>query len=333
MSEKINRSKRKIIIKLLLMVVIVASSFSFVIYTYFYGLLSNFSENTNSKSTIQSILSVISKNKATINLLVYGVDNPDPNIPNEPGGSDSIMIVHISPEEKKMEVVAVPRDTKVVYEGKWKKLTDLNRYLEGNKDLSNSSEVLEQVIENLLGIKINFYVRMNYNSLGAIVDSIGGVDVIPKYDMKYVDESQGLSINFDKGQNYHLDGRKAEEFFRWRKNNIDGYINETDGSDLTRIKNQRILMKALIDKVSSFDTITEIPSLIKMTSKYVKTNMSTDDMLSYGLVGLKLKNTNIDYYTLQGITPAYGPNDIYKISYFIYEPDLNKNVIEILKGK
>ncbi len=36
-------------------------------------------------------------------------------------------------------------------------------------------------------------------------------------DMNYDDPGQDLHIHFNKGETVHLDGKKAEEFFRWRK--------------------------------------------------------------------------------------------------------------------
>ena len=59
-------------------------------------------------------------------------------------------------------------------------------------------------------------------------------------DMDYDDDAQDLHINFKAGETVHLDGKKAEEFFRWRKNN-DG-TGFADG-DLGRIRNQQAFIE------------------------------------------------------------------------------------------
>ncbi len=83
-------------------------------------------------------------------------------------------------------------------------------------------------------------------------------------DMNYDDPGQDLHIHFNKGETVHLDGKKAEEFFRWRKNN-DG--TGLANGDVDRIKNQQKFMNAVIDKVLSVSTITKIDSIAEILNK------------------------------------------------------------------
>jgi anionic cell wall polymer biosynthesis LytR-Cps2A-Psr (LCP) family protein len=65
-------------------------------------------------------------------------------------------------------------------------------------------------------------------------------------NMNYDDDSQNLHIHFEKGETVHLDGEKAEEFFRWRKNNNGTGLAE---GDLGRIENQHMFIEKVIDKL------------------------------------------------------------------------------------
>ena len=96
-------------------------------------------------------------------------------------------------------------------------------------------------------------------------------------DMYYDDDEQNLHINFKAGETVHLDGQKAEEFFRWRKNN-DG--SGLENGDLDRIKNQQHFMGKLIDKVLSPSIVFKAPKILKAISENVETNIPAKELIS-----------------------------------------------------
>ena len=101
-----------------------------------------------------------------------------------------------------------------------------------------------------------------------IIDSIGGVEVMVPFNMKYEDPTANPPLNIDiKEGKQVLDGEKSLEFLRYRKgnNNKEGYI---DG-DLGRIKAQQQFLKSFVDKALSY----RLPVVIKKGFDYVKTDI------------------------------------------------------------
>ena len=133
--------------------------------------------------------------------------------------SDSIMVFNYNPNTKKAHIVSIPRDTLIEVDayldtGEYKKYWKINSaYVLGGEE-----EVITHV-ESLLDIDINYIVEIDYNAFRSVVDAIGGVEMTIEQDMFYDDDAQDLHINFKAGETVLLDGKKAEEFFRWRQNN------------------------------------------------------------------------------------------------------------------
>jgi LCP family protein required for cell wall assembly len=163
-----------------------------------------------------------------LNILLLGVDVGTVGSDNSPKRSDTMMVFHYDPKTSEMVMVSIPRDTKVTINGSSEKINAANAI--GGTELAIKS------VEKLLGIDINYYVEINYEGFRKFIDAIGGIDTVIPFDMNYDDDFQDLHIHFKKGQKVHLDGQKAEEFVRWRKNNDGTGYAEGDLGRITMIK-------------------------------------------------------------------------------------------------
>ncbi|MCJ7690490.1 MAG: LCP family protein, partial [Clostridiaceae bacterium] len=148
---------------------------------------------------------------------------------------------------------------------------------------------------------------------------IGGVDMYIERTMDYDDGSQNLSIKFEKGTTVHLDGKKAEEFFRWRKNNDGSGFKE---GDLGRIKNQQKFITKVMEKIKSPMIIIKIPSILSAIQKNVETNMNASDLLKYGYTFATMDGDDMSMDTIKGV-----PEYINNISYLVYDEEANKEII------
>lgn len=295
--------------------------------TYLYSTLGVMTTTTKAETTDVSSSEEASEAVAVpitepVNILIMGTDfgTFGATSCNEKR-TDTMMLAHYEPKLKKMFVVSIPRDTKVKLNGKDSKINDAN--------IVGGSKLAVDTVQKLLGVTINYYVEINYEGFNKVIDAVGGVTVTVPHTMIYDDDSQNLHINFTKGETVELDGKRAEEFFRWRKNN-DNIKADGDGSDLGRIENQKVLLKAVIDKISNLTSVTKIPALINTAASCVTTNMTPDDILKYGLNFAKLGNSNIIFETLNGETPPYKPGET---SYFIYKSSMNKDILASLNGE
>ena len=136
-----------------------------------------------------------------------------------------MFVVHFDSEEQRTSLVSMPRDTRV------KIASDVVSYMEKESKYYQSPTKLNAVhayvgkekgpemtvkqLEDILGIEIDHYVKVDLNAFRKIVDAIGGVEVDVPQNMFYEDPYQDLYINLKKGPQL-LDGDKAEQLVRFR---------------------------------------------------------------------------------------------------------------------
>ena len=267
----------------------------------------------SSTSKENNIIPIEAKKDEPINILVMGVDI---------GGqlTDTIMLMNYNPKNKAINIISVPSDTYILIGGKPQKINAA--YGVGNASGSgNGVKYLIDAVEKLLDININYYGKVNYTGFIQIIDAIGGVDMKISNAMDYDDASQNLHIHFKKGET-HLNGQKAMEFFRWRKNNT--YDPKNNG-DLGRIENQHLFIGKVLEKVKSPVIVTKLPGIMSVIPKHVETNMSASDILSYGLTFARTDSANIKTSVLQGEAKYIG-----ETSYFLYDEKKNTEIYSIL---
>lgn len=308
-SAKIKKSKMLIFILTFLLIILCAGiSASFGLYNYLSGF------NKALKFNPEAVKPKIVKSKDDpVNILIMGVDIGTIGVKESDNHkrTDSIILVNYNPVPQEMNVISIPRDLLIKIKGKNQKINAANA-------IGGVSYLIESV-EQLLDLKINYYGKVDYNGFREIVDIIGGVDIKINSRMDYDDTSQNLHIHFNKGETVHLDGKKAEEFFRWRKNN-DG-TGLADG-DLGRIQNQHLFIEKVLEKFKSVAIIPKIPQILEALPKYAETNMLASDILRYGTEIAKIKKENTQMVTLKGDL-AY----IDGISYVIYDEKKNSELL------
>lgn len=261
-----------------------------------------------------------------INILVLGMDVGDTDQQGNKAirRSDTIMVFNYNPNTKKAHLVSIPRDTLIEVDA-YLDTGEYQRYWKINSAyVLGGEEEVTMHVENLLGVNINYIVEVDYNAFRSTIDAIGGVDMYIEQDMFYDDDSQDLHINFKGGETVHLDGKKAEEFFRWRQNN-DG--TGLPNGDIDRIKNQQIFIGKLLDKVLSPSIVFKAPKILRVISKNVETNIDANTLIGLGLKILKLDSNDIIMTTLQGVN-----EDIYGQDFYVAYEELNTDLVRALNS-
>ena len=231
-----------------------------------------------------------------INILVLGIDtgvngtlkNPQADITGT--RSDVVMLVSFDPVTKEVGILSIPRDTRVyipevVFD--YEKVAHAHAY--GGPELS------VKTVAGFLGVDIHHYVRFDFEAFKKAIDLLGGVDVDVPQDMNYDDPYQNLHIHLKKGMQ-HLNGEQALGLVRYRYGYEDG--------DIGRIETQEIFLKALIKKAASLSGAMKIPELIKTMSPYVKTDLSTQDILNLANMAIGVKPEDVR----MGIVPGVPQN-------------------------
>ena len=279
---------------------------------YAYNFLSSLSEEPK-KNGIDPV--AVEKNEP-VNVLVMGVDigTPGAEEKNNKTRTDTIILMNYNPKNEEINLISIPRDTFITLKGKNEKINAAHAY--------GGVPYLIDAVEKLLDIKVNYYGKVDYSGFRNIIDAVGGVDMEITRRMDYDDTAQNLHIHFKKGETVHLNGEKAEQFFRWRKNNDGTGLAE---GDLGRIENQHLFIQKVVEKFRSASIITKIPKITKVISDCVETNMNAEDIVKYGYAFTKVDKDKIKTLTIQGEAQYLDG-----ISYFIYDESKNKDLLAIL---
>lgn len=249
----------------------------------------------------------------TITFAVLGVDTL--NIDSYKGiRTDTIMIAKANFDDGTLKILSIPRDTRTYVNGKLDKINHAHSY--GGVDMALES------INALLDTDIKYYARVDYRAVEEMVDAIGGVDIYVPRRMEYSDPSMDFTVDLYEGQQV-LDGKKAMEFLRWRKNN--DYTEQYENGDVGRIETQQYFVKEFAKQALQPKNILKMPKLINIFFDRVDTNIPVSDMISGFNLARKIDGDKITTYTLPG-----GGQYIGKVSYFVYdETGLANTLIEM----
>ena len=311
---KKRKKKKSTVLKFILLFVLL---FILGVASYAFVYLSSFSKNAKAENKHLNTKPV--QSNEPVNILLLGVDigTPGATNKNDPKRTDTMLLVNYNPKNSKVNVVSIPRDTLIKLNGRNSKINEAHAQYGVNGAID--------AVEKLLGVSINFYGKIDYSGFDKVIDALGGVDMQINSRMDYDDPGQNLHIHFKKGSVVHLDGKKAEEFFRWRKNN-DG--TGLANGDLDRIKNQHLFIEKVMEKIKSPSIITKLPDILKIIPEYAETNMEATDILKYGLTLAKTGKDSMNYSTIKG-EAKYIDN----VSYVVYDKKENLDLLAALKGE
>ena len=240
----------------------------------------------------------------SLNLLVMGLDRDGTRC-------DVIMLLNFEPSLSKLNLLSIPRDTRIYRGGRVGKINAL--YSRGGESL-----VAEEV-SSMTGIPVHYYITMDFKGFRKIVDILGGVNFYVPFRMSYDDPTQDLYIHLRKGMQL-LDGKKAEQLVRYRKGNAKGQ-GYTEG-DIGRIKMQQDFLKALIEQKMSFRYISRVDELFETMQKYIRTNITLIDITQNIGSARKIKSDEIKNFSLPGESHMIG--DVW---YFIHEWEETADII------
>lgn len=243
-----------------------------------------------------------------INFLLLGVDSKDVS-QNGNTRSDTMMLFNVNKSTGKINILSIPRDTRVSIEGRKYQEKINHAFAYGGPELALSTT------SNLLGIDLEYYVVVDYNFVNEFVDSIGGVEVDVPVDMQYTDSAADPPLVIDlKAGRQTLDGDGSLQFLRYRS-----YAS----ADIGRIGAQQSFMRAMISQAISPKNIIKVPQMAISYNKNVNTNIPLSTITKYGLRANKYDLDNINTVTLPG-EPAY----VQGISYYVHYEEQTKSIVQ-----
>ncbi len=229
--------------------------------------------------------------------------------------SDVNMVITVNQEMNRILVTSIPRDYYVQLHdttGAKDKLTHAGIF---------GVEKSVTTIEDLLGIDIKYYVKVNFSSVMSIVDTIGGVEI--ESDAAFAAKAD-KSCKFIAGKQ-NVDGKCALAFARERKAYATG--------DRHRLLNQQEVFSAILRKITNSETLlANYSNILDALCGAVQTNMPTGKM--YALVNYQLDKMSawtVDTYSLDGTSDMQPTYSMGARLLYVMQPDMN--TIEIARGK
>lgn len=214
---------------------------------------------------------------------------------NQVGGqrSDTIMILHVDPKQKKAAILSIPRDLWVPIAGKG--------YSERiNTAYDTGPDLLVQTIQQALGIQINHYISVDFVGFRGIVDTVGGVNVY--FPAPARDSYSGLNIT--QSGCLKLNGNQALQFVRARHYEYyeAGRWHEDPTADLGRIQRQQDFMRRILKKSisSGLTNPLQLNALVSNGVKYVTIDkgLTPGTLLNLGSKFHSLSPDTVDMLTL-----------------------------------
>lgn len=231
------------------------------------------------------------KIKNEILFLLAGVDTD--NVKKSKGSrTDTMMLIKVNFDNGQTNLFSIPRDTRVLIDGKEDKIN----HAHGNGGMKLTMETLRE----FLNLDVDYYVKVDYQIVQDLVDSIGGVEIDVPRNMEYKEldpTAPPLNINIKKGLQV-LDGKNSHDFLRWRNNNdmTRGY----SMGDIGRIEAQQYFMKELIKQTLKPKNIFKLPKLAETYFKNVETNIPKSIILKSAMSANKIDVENMKTATVPG---------------------------------
>lgn len=235
-----------------------------------------------------------------INVLLMGVDVDGLR-------TDAIMLASFDTETKEVNMLSIPRDTKMYIGNRYQKINAAHAFVDESGEIGGATATCEAVTR-ITGIPINYYVDFSFDAVAHVIDELGPIEfTIPDLygdgvGMVYDDPVQSLHINLPPGD-YQLNGQQAVWLMRYRHGNVDpstgvfkGYVN----GDSDRVEMQQKFLKAVVDQKVNASLILKIPSIFKDISSEIKTNFTVSEVIKYSKYLADFSSVNIHSYSLPG---------------------------------
>lgn len=215
--------------------------------------------------------------------------------------TDTLMLMRFNFNDGDIDVLSIPRDTRVYVKGKLDKINHAHSY--GGMQLTLSS------LRAFLGLDIDYYLEMDFEAVKKLVDVIGGVEYSVPDGIDF--EFEGETIQAGKQK---LNGAQSLAFLRHRSSYRTG--------DLGRVQAQQDFMKTLFRQVLSVRNVFALPGLLDVVANDMKTNIPfvSNAGLLFGVGKLKTDDVNMQ------IVPGSGQY-VGGVSYYIPKKDATVSLV------
>ena len=215
-----------------------------------------------------------------------------------PGLTDTLMIISVNQDSGHIAAVSIPRDLYVYIPEYGMHKINQAYFMAERREVGTGIETLYATIEHNLGLQMDFYARVNFNSFPNLVDSVGGIDItvdcaIEDWRLKEPDLDIHVEDNWEMftlwGGLHHMDGDTALWYVRSRRTS----------NDIDRNRRQQDVLRALWRRIRSEGLLENFPQLWEQFNDIVDTDMTLADAIQFLPVAADLDASAVEYYTFR----------------------------------
>jgi LCP family protein required for cell wall assembly len=267
----IARSARWIALGLLVLVVLGGGWFGFKTLSAAHSIFAKSNGIAPALAGALNLTQLKGEGDGRVNILILGIGGQGHDGPNL---SDTMMVVSIDPKTKDAAMLSIPRDLYVKIPASAKsnvtygKINSANAY--------GGPQLAAQVVSNVIGVPIHYYVVVDFSGFKQAVDAVGGVDINVQtalYDPAYpCDDERGgyCPLRIAAGLQ-HMNGTIALRYSRSRHST----------SDFDRAARQQIVLSALRAKAMQLSTLTnpvKLTALIDALGSHITTDIQPNEL-------------------------------------------------------
>jgi LCP family protein required for cell wall assembly len=224
-----------------------------------------------------------------VNILLLGIDRR-PDEGQAPARTDTMLVASIDPFTKSAALLGIPRDLWLPIPLRDREINDRVNAANVYGDLygypGGGPALAKKTVEYNLGIRIHYYVLIDFEGFKDMVDTLGGIDVYlerPLVDCEYpTPDYETMCIRIDAGQQ-HLFGKEALWYVRSRHQD----------SDFGRMQRQQQTLMALRDKALQLDVIPRLPQLLGQFKETVKTDITLSEVMTLANIAKEIDANHI----------------------------------------
>jgi LCP family protein required for cell wall assembly len=230
-----------------------------------------------------------------LSVLVLGVGGAGHSGPEL---TDTILLATADLKAQQVGMLSIPRD--MAYPlggGRFIKINAVNAYAE-EKNPGQGARETADAFEELLGVKIDHVIKVNFNAFKELIDAIDGVDITVEksfVDNEYpTEDEKWQTVSFKTGTE-HMDGERALIFSRSR------HGSNGEGSDFARAHRQQLVILAVKKKLLSIGTLTNPSKLMKLyqvISSNIQTDLSPWELMKLAPLAKQFSSENVNMHVL-----------------------------------
>ncbi|WP_350299147.1 LCP family protein [Peribacillus frigoritolerans] len=237
--------------------------------------------------------------------LLIGVDTRG----EEKSRSDAIILAKYFPEQEKLKLASIMRDSYVKIPGNKSGYNKINAaYYYGGREL------LKKTIQENFGVKVDHVAVIDFQGFVKMVDLLAPEGLAVNVDQEIIDD---MSIQASVGKNV-LHGEEILKYVRFRHD---------DESDFGRVERQQEVMvqlkTAFINQISSFEGMAALPSIIEQGLSYLDTDIGLKTIMEMGPKAVFHSPDTVE--TLRVPVEGSFNDEIYPQSGAVLEIDYTKN--------